>query len=157
MDNILLMKEFLRLAFDHPVVIRKAKIIRCDISDYTATVQILKNDGSVDETFPEIPKVDIPIIWGRNGCGVFCPPEKGSLCDVMFVGGDINFPVINSIRGNKHTSIAEDGEFIIKNQTSSIKITPDCIEIDGDVIVNGSFHVDGDITTNGTNPNQHIH
>jgi len=178
MDSVRLMKEFLRIVFDHPVVIRKGKIVRCDTSDYTATVRILNNDGSEDEKFPEIPKVDIPIIWGRTNCGVFCPPEKDSICDVMFIGSDINFPVIISIRSNHHVPTVEDGALIIKNQSSCFKITKDTIEIigdtinfscdklqltaneiylKGDVTVNGAFHVNGDITSSGANPNHHKH
>lgn len=79
---------------------RKAKVIAAYPADgrYFADVQPLKNDGSVDENEPVIPKVELPVIWGGPDRGIVCPPEAGSLCDLSYYDGDPNYPFISNIR-----------------------------------------------------------
>ncbi|WP_241159544.1 baseplate assembly protein [Desulfovibrio sp. ZJ200] len=79
---------------------RKAKIVGVYAADgqYFADVQPLRNDESVDDSEPVVPRVALPVLWGGPDRGVVCPPAKGTLCDLSFYDGDPNYPFISNIR-----------------------------------------------------------
>lgn len=107
---------------------RKGLIVKTYASDgsYWADVQPLRNDDSVDEREPVIPRVEIPILWGGPQRGVVCPPLTGTLCDITYYDGDPNFPRISNLRWQRNKAPScEIGAFIIQQAPGvHIKITP---------------------------------
>lgn len=96
---------------------RKGLVVKSYASDgsYWADVQPLRNDDSVDENEPIIPKVEIPILWGGPDRGVVCPPVAGTLCDLTYYDGDPNYPRISNFRWAKNKApVCEAGAFIIQ-------------------------------------------
>lgn len=86
----------------------RARIVRVheaggDESDesprYAVDVQILRPDGSDDETWPEIPKVDLPQIWAGPDVGVWCTPDVGMLVRINWEYGDRSRPYIETLLG----------------------------------------------------------
>ncbi len=110
-------------------IMRLAKVVRSYAAegDYWADVQILKNDGSDDESEPVITEVAIPVMWGGSGCGIVCPPAEGCLCDLSFYNGDPGFPVISNFRYESGSAVACDlGALVIQQEDGVF------IKIDGD-------------------------
>lgn len=96
---------------------RKGLIVKSYASAgaYYADVQPLRNDDSVDEREPVIPKVEIPILWGGPDRGVVCPPMAGTLCDITYYDGDPDYPRISNFRWQKNKAPScELGGFIIQ-------------------------------------------
>lgn len=111
-------------------VLRKARVIATYPSEsgkYWADVQLLKNDESVDEAEPMIPRVEIPVLWGGKGRGVVCPPAVGTLCDLEYYDGDPNHPRISNFRWTGQSApTCEVNAFVIQKQDGTmIKIYPD--------------------------------
>ena len=81
-------------------VTKKAKVVASYASDgrYYCDVQPLRNDETVDEAEPVVPKVEIPILWAGPKRGVVCPPEVGTYCDLSYYDGDPNYPRISNFR-----------------------------------------------------------
>ena len=81
-------------------VTRKARVVASYASDgkYYADVQPLRNDETVDDAEPVVPKVEIPVIWAGPRRGVVCPPVEGTHCDLSYYDGDPNFPRISNFR-----------------------------------------------------------
>ena len=79
---------------------KKAKVVASYASDgnYYCDVQPLRNDETVDEAEPVVPKVEIPIMWAGPKRGVVCPPEVGTYCDLSYYDGDPNYPRIGNFR-----------------------------------------------------------
>lgn len=98
--------------------VRKAKVIAVYPSKggtYYADVQPLRNDESVDENEPIIPKVEIPVLWAGPKRGVVCPPTVGTYCDISFYDGDPNYPRISNFRWHAMDAPeAELNEFVIQ-------------------------------------------
>jgi hypothetical protein len=108
-------------------VVRKAKIVAtypAEDGRYWADVQPLRNDESVDEKEPVIPRVEIPIMWAGPNRGVVCPPLVDSLCDLEYYDGDPNFPRISNFRwAGNGAPACEVGAFIIQHSDGTfIKI-----------------------------------
>lgn len=98
---------------------RKGRVIKSYASDgrYYADVQPLRNNDSVDDNEPVIPKVEIPILWGGPQRGVVCPPEVGTLCDITYYDGDPDYPRLSNFRWqNNKAPVCELGGFIIQQQ-----------------------------------------
>lgn len=97
---------------------RKGKIVGVYASDgqYFADVQPLRNDETVDENEPVVPRVALPVLWGGPNRGVVCPPQEGTLCDLAYYDGDPNYPYISNIRWGmgKDAPRAELNEFVIQ-------------------------------------------
>lgn len=108
---------------------RKGRIVKTYASAgaYCADVQPLRNDDSVDESEPVIPRVEIPILWGGPERGVVCPPAVGTLCDITYYDGDPDYPRISNFRWARHKAPAcEVGAFIIQQRPGVfIEITPE--------------------------------
>ena len=79
---------------------KKAKVVASYASDgkYYADVQPLRNDETVDDAEPVVPKVEIPIMWAGPKRGVVCPPTEGTFCDLSYYDGDPNYPRISNFR-----------------------------------------------------------
>ena len=96
---------------------RKARVVASYASDgrYYADVRPLRNDESVDEAEPVVPKVEIPVIWAGPKRGVVCPPVVGAHCDLSYYDGDPNYPRISNFRwhGMDAPAAALD-EFVIQ-------------------------------------------
>ena len=110
-------------------MVRKAKVVKTYASDgqYWADVQPLRNDESVDDSEPVIPRVEIPVMWGGPERGIVCPPAIGTFCDLSYYDGDPNYPRISNFRwhGMKAPAV-EIGGFIIQRQPGAyIKIDSD--------------------------------
>ncbi|MCP3942223.1 MAG: baseplate assembly protein [Desulfobacteraceae bacterium] len=107
-------------------VVRKARVVKtyASNSQYWADVQPLRNDDSIDDTEPVIPKVEIPVIWAGPDRGVVCPPEKGTYCDLEYYDGDPNFPRISNFRwhGGKAPAVEIGGLTIQRETGTHIKI-----------------------------------
>lgn len=125
-------------------VVRKAKVVKVYPSDgtYWVDVQPLKNDESVDDNEPIIPKVEIPVFWGGPMRGIVCPPEVGTYCDLSYYDGDPNYPRISNFRWHLNQApTIEVGGFIIQKEPGNfIKI---------DALKNILIQVDGEITIIG--------
>ncbi|WP_320175798.1 bacteriophage T4 gp5 trimerisation domain-containing protein [Maridesulfovibrio sp.] len=120
-DLMALMKRIVELVMPdlraYYRVPRKGKIVATYPSNgrYWADVQPLRNDDSIDESEPVIPKVEIPIMWAGPKRGVVCPPLVGTHCDITYYDGDPDFPRISNFRW--HVSQAPDcevGAYIIQ-------------------------------------------
>tara|TARA_Y100001954_G_scaffold237898_1_gene303250 strand:- start:56678 stop:57403 length:726 start_codon:yes stop_codon:yes gene_type:complete len=108
-------------------LVRKARVVAtypAEDGRYWADVQPLRNDESIDEAEPMIPRVEIPILWAGPGRGVVCPPLDGALCDLEYYDGDPNFPRISNFRWAENGAPAcEVGAFIIQHSDGTyIKI-----------------------------------
>jgi hypothetical protein len=79
---------------------KKAKVVATYASDgkYYADVQPLRNDETVDDNEPVVPKVEIPVMWAGPKRGVVCPPADGTYCDLSYYDGDPNYPRISNFR-----------------------------------------------------------
>ncbi|MDR3561912.1 MAG: hypothetical protein P4N59_10825 [Negativicutes bacterium] len=64
---------------------------------YSVDVQPLKPDGSVDESKPVIPDIEIPVLWGGPDRGVFCLPVVGGVVRVGFYYNDPAYPFIDAV------------------------------------------------------------
>lgn len=99
---------------------RKAKIVGVYAADgqYFADVQPLRNDESVDDSEPVVPRVALPVLWGGPDRGFVCPPTAGTLCDLSFYDGDPNYPFISNIRYGlgQNAPKAELNELVIQFQ-----------------------------------------
>ncbi len=98
-------------------VVRKAKVEATYASDgrYYADVQPLRNDGTVDDAEPVVPKVEIPVLWAGPQRGVVCPPVVGTLCDLSYYDGDPQYPTITNFRhAGGDAPAAELNEFVIQ-------------------------------------------
>jgi hypothetical protein len=108
-------------------VLRKARVVATYPSEdgrYWADVQPLRNDESVDENEPMIPRVEIPVLWGGPDRGVVCPPAVGTLCDLEYYDGDPNHPRISNFRwAGNGAPACEVGALIIQHSDGTyIKI-----------------------------------
>ena len=107
-------------------VARKARVVKTYASDghYWADVQPLRNDESVDENEPVIPKIEIPIIWAGPKRGIVCPPLVGSYCDLSYYDGDPDYPRISNFRwhGNEAPECEIGGCIIQSEPGTYIKI-----------------------------------
>ncbi|WP_415714384.1 bacteriophage T4 gp5 trimerisation domain-containing protein [Maridesulfovibrio sp.] len=130
-DVLSLLKRVVELAMPnlraYYRITRKAKVVATYASDgkYWADVQPLRNDDSVDENEPVIPKVEIPVMWAGPLRGVVCPPLPGTHCDLTYYDGDPDYPRISNFRW--HVSQAPECEvdaFIIQ-QTPGVHIKID--------------------------------
>jgi hypothetical protein len=110
-------------------VVRKAKIVAtypAEDGRYWADVQPLRNDDSVDENEPIIPRVEIPVMWAGPNRGVVCPPLVDSLCDLEYYDGDPNFPRISNFRwAGNGAPACEVGAYVIHHSDGTY------IKIDG--------------------------
>jgi len=111
-------------------VLRKARVVATYAAEdgrYWADVQPLKNDESVDENEPVIPRVEIPVLWAGPNRGVVCPPEVGALCDLEYYDGDPNHPRISNFRWAENGAPAcEVGALVIQHSDGTyIKIDAD--------------------------------
>ncbi len=84
-------------------VTRKAKVVASYATTesggkYYCDVQPLRNDESVDEADPVVPKVEIPVMWAGPKRGVVCPPAEGTYCDLSYYDGDPNYPRVSNFR-----------------------------------------------------------
>jgi hypothetical protein len=98
-------------------VTRKARVVKTYASDghYWADVQPLRNDESVDEREPVIPRVEIPVVWAGPKRGIVCPPAVGTLCDLTYYDGDPDYPRISNFRWHGMAAPeVEIGGFIIQ-------------------------------------------
>lgn len=106
---------------------RKGKVVKTYASEggqYWADVQPLRNDNSIDEKEPVVPKVEIPIMWAGPSRGVVCPPMEGAHCDITYYDGDPNYPRISNFRWHDNGAPAcEVGAFIVQHSDGTfIKI-----------------------------------
>ena len=111
-------------------VVRKARVVAtypAEDGRYWADVQPLRNDESVDEAEPVVPRVEIPILWAGPGRGVVCPPLAGALCDLEYYDGDPNHPRISNFRwAGNGAPACEVGAFVIQHSDGTfIKIDAD--------------------------------
>lgn len=105
---------------------------------YSADVQILDAGGNVDATWPEIPDVELPVLWAGPGRGVYCVPTAGAVVRVGFEYGDYSRPYIETITGRGYAApVHEQGKFIVAGNGAVIEISAD-----GDVTIRGAGSVD---------------
>ena len=108
-------------------VVRKARVVKVYASDgrYWADVQPLRNDESIDENEPVIPKVEIPILWAGPNRGVVCPPVAGAYCDLEYYDGDPDYPRISNFRWHGHGAPECELEAFIIQKGSGVYIKID--------------------------------
>jgi hypothetical protein len=93
---------------------------------YCIDVQVLLQDGSDDTSWPVIPEVPLPIIWGGSNTGIFCAPAVGAVVRVGFEYGDINRPYVESISGLRGSAPSRpDGGLLIRQGDNEIRIAGD--------------------------------
>jgi hypothetical protein len=66
---------------------------------YCIDVQPLAPDGSDDPNWPELPWIDLPVLWAGPDVGVYCPPDEGSVVRIAFEYGDRSRPFILGLAG----------------------------------------------------------
>ncbi|MGE5606888.1 MAG: hypothetical protein ACM3YE_14525 [Bacteroidota bacterium] len=105
---------------------------------YSVDVQPLKPDGSVDDSAPAIPDVEIPIFWAGPNRGIFCLPVAGAVVRIGFYYNDPAYPFVDAILGDGY-SIPDHpiGSLIIQHSDGTrIEISPNKnIEIFADGII----------------------
>ena len=120
-------------------VTRKAKVVATYAAEggrYYADVQPLRNDETVDDAEPVVPKVEIPVLWAGHNRGVVCPPAVGVHCDLSYYDGDPNYPHISNFRwhgmGAPEAALDEfviqlepGVEFRIDRQKQIVTLTPE--------------------------------
>lgn len=93
---------------------------------YCVDVQVLLPDGSDDNTWPELPEVPLPVIWGGPQTGIYCAPAVGSVVRIGFEYGDINHPYVESVSGLRGTAPARpEGGLLIRQGDNEIRIAAD--------------------------------
>lgn len=93
---------------------------------YCVDVQVLLPDGSDDNSWPVIPEVPLPIIWGGSNTGIFCAPAVGAVVRVGFEYGDINRPYVESISGLRgEAPTRPEGGLLIRKGDNEIRIAGD--------------------------------
>ena len=122
---------------------------------YSVDVQPLNQDGTVDENAPEIPDVEIPVVWAGAGRGMFCLPVVSSIVRVAFYYNDPAYPFVDAILGDGF-NIPDHavGSLIIQHSNGKkFEITVDGTvlqtmdtKIIGDVIIDGTLSVSKDTT-----------
>lgn len=70
---------------------------------YSVDVQLLNGDGSVDENWPQIRDVALPVIWAGNQRGIFALPQLGSVVRMGFYEADPSQPYIDAVLADGHT------------------------------------------------------
>jgi phage baseplate assembly protein gpV len=96
---------------------KKGKVVASYASDgkYYCDVQPLRNDETVDDREPIVPKVEIPITWAGPKRGVVCPPAVGTYCDLSYYDGDPHYPRVSNFRWHgMDAPEAELNEFVIQ-------------------------------------------
>jgi len=121
MDNIDTLRKFVGLVTDGYAKPRLARIVR--VKGARADVHIVRNDGSIDDDYPEIPNCPLPSRLTDNS-GYFGAPVKGALCLVVFSSGDISRPYIVAV----YTDISTDG-VLLRNGDNELHLSEDSITI----------------------------
>lgn len=67
---------------------------------YSADLQPLKPDGSVDDSQPVIPDVEIPVAWAGPQRGIFCLPVVGAIVRLGYYYNDPAYPFVDAILGD---------------------------------------------------------
>jgi len=184
MDNMGTLRRFVDIVskdYEKPKI---GKIVR--VKGNCADIRILRNDGSFDDNYPEIPSCPYPSLLTDNG-GIYFKPRMGLVCVVAFASGDLSKPYIVSIHGEQKSN---DGEILILNGNSTVVVGKDsiamnignnAIEADSNGVtirtststmrmdqigvtidalmltINGALNVNGNILCTGTNPANHVH
>lgn len=93
---------------------------------YTAVLQPLRVDGSIDDAQPVMMDVPIQALWAGNGAAFFRLPEVKSIVRVAFDYGDPSLPVIlGTVTERQTVPDAAVGELVIQQgPTASIRIKP---------------------------------
>jgi hypothetical protein len=158
-NNIETLKKFVGLVTDGYAKPRLARIVR--VKGARADVNIVRNDGSIDDDYPEIPNCPLPSRLTDNS-GYFGAPVQGALCLVVFSSGDISKPYIVAV----YTDVAADS-VVMRNGTSEIKLEKEKISIQSGSIkiiindsgvtlstvaleMNGEIFINGNINCSGT-------
>lgn len=61
---------------------------------YCIDAQPLAPDGSDDASWPDLPQIDLPVLWAGPDVGVYCPPDVGSVVRIAFEYGDRSRPFV---------------------------------------------------------------
>jgi hypothetical protein len=158
--------------------------VREDDHRYSVDVQPLKSDGSVDDSAPVIPDVEIPIWWAGPARGVFCLPVVGSIVRVGFYYYEPAYPYVDAIlpqgfnipehptgsliiqhSDGKRFEITPTGEVLITMDTtingnltvSGAGQISGSVKVGESVDVSGSISATGSIMDGGGNSNHHKH
>jgi len=174
MDNVGVLKKFVGLVTDGYASPKLARIIRVDGA--CADVKILRNDGSVDDDYPELPKCPLPSRLTENS-GYFGAPIPGALCLVVFSCGDLSKPYIVAVysevssdgvllrSGGKELHLASDG-ITIKSGTNVVTVADESLTIQAplatieinnagvtltalSLILNGEILINGNVNCSG--------
>ena len=96
---------------------------------YSVDVQPLKPDGTIDDTQPVIPDVELPVVWAGPQRGIFCLPVKGAVVRLGYYYNDPSYPFVDAILADGFPVPDHPvGAFIIQQSAStSIEITSDGI------------------------------
>ena len=84
--------------------------------------------GSLETTDEILKEVPISPIWaGKNGQGIFCPPEKDQVIIVSFLNFNRSFPYYSGIWSDTYTpSDGADGQFVLTDgKGGKFKLTGD--------------------------------
>ena len=126
---------------------------------YSVDVQPLKPDGTIDDSAPEIPDVEIPVIWAGPGRGIFCLPVAGAMVRIGFYYNDPAYPFVDAVLGDGFDIPAHAlGSIIIQHSNGKrfeitpagqVQITMDTV-ITGNVNINGVLSVSANTTIDGS-------
>jgi len=115
MNHMDALKKFVDLATEKGGASRLARIVR--VKGARADVKIVRNDGSIDADFPELPDCPLPSrLTGTSG--YYSAPVPGALCLVSFPSEDISKPYIVAV----YSDVAADG-VTLRNENQEIQIT----------------------------------
>ncbi len=80
---------------------------------YCVNVQPLRPDGSDDENWPELPKLDLPVGVGGHAVGLACGPAVGQVVRVAFEYGDRSRPFVLGLLANGNVPRHARGDMVV--------------------------------------------
>ena len=102
---------------------------------YSVDVQPLLRDGEDDSAWPVLPAVELPVLWGGSGRGVFALPAVGTIVRLGSYYNDPSQPYVDAVLAyGGQVPAHEQGEMLIA-QSDSVRVV---IKADGKVRVEGN-------------------
>ncbi|NUN13500.1 MAG: hypothetical protein HUU55_07680 [Myxococcales bacterium] len=101
---------------------------------YSVDVQPLTREGGVDAEMPVICDVELPVVWGGPGRGVYALPAIGTVVRLGFYWGDPSQPYIDAVLADGYVVPEHPLGSLIIQHGPGVKIE---IQPTGKVVVSG--------------------
>jgi len=135
----------------------KGKVVKAYTTGrYAVDVQMLNQDGSVNEKYPIFPAVPIPVIWTGVSRGIYAIPPVGAVVRLGFYYNDPGLPYIDAVTGEGFPPGEHPVGTLVIQESNGTKIVLDSehkISITAEVEVNINApvtRIDGNLEVTGT-------